>query len=153
MEGDDRQLRSAETAEDSGAGLIPIDAPVPKNVKKLNTQQNADTHSASASSLTACPTPVSTITNIMSSLWPSSGALQDRPPGTGARSSCREDDGDEGKHLAACGGDILNDEWDEGEGRFHLFTPSSPYLVFFYYFLKLFWFYRLTFYLLLYLVV
>jgi hypothetical protein len=54
--------------EDSGAGLRPIDAPAPKNVRKLTSQP-------SAASLVECPTPVATISNIMSSLWPSSDSL------------------------------------------------------------------------------
>lgn len=66
--------------ENSGAGLTPIDAPIPKNLRKLNTQpqpqqpqpqqqqedQSPQQHSTS---------PVSTITNIMSSLWPSSSGV------------------------------------------------------------------------------
>jgi diacylglycerol kinase (ATP) len=62
--------------EDSGAGLRPIDAPTPKNVKKLTTQ-------LSTASLMECPTPVTTISNIMSSLWTSSDSLQGSPATSG----------------------------------------------------------------------
>jgi diacylglycerol kinase (ATP) len=80
--------------EDSGAGLRPIDAPAPKNVKKLTAQ-------LSTASLMECPTPVTTISNIMSSLWPSSGSLQGSPATGDKRRTLVQDDshGDEGQLL------------------------------------------------------
>lgn len=100
--------------EDSGAGLRPIDAPVPKNVKKLTTQ-------LSTASLMECPTPVTTISNIMSSLWPSSGSLQGSPAATGdKRQALVQGESEnnheyEGTHLAAS---ISLYERQESEGQF-----------------------------------
>lgn len=71
--------------EDSDPGLTPIEAPPPKNVKKLNTA-----------------TSTSSISSIMSSLWPSSDNLQGSPhPRTKRKELVQNDsengDDDEGK--------------------------------------------------------
>lgn len=89
--------------EDSGAGLRPIDAPAPKNVKKLTSQP-------SAASLVECPTPVATISNIMSSLWPSSDSLGD----TGDKRRALVQDDSDSHH----GGEELqqNQDVDEDDG-------------------------------------
>jgi diacylglycerol kinase (ATP) len=71
--------------EDSGAGLTPIDAPIPKNVRKLSTQPPQQPQQQQADQ-SEHSTPVSTITNIMSSLWPSSSS------GVGGRKELVQDD-------------------------------------------------------------